>query len=511
MGFACNLFNLPKIALVFTALPMNRAGSQTFVFFLLVFLTFFAENASSAVRDLEFSSDGRFLATLTSEGSLYVNDVKSGNMIYSLEKQIKGNNVAWRPGTDKLAVTLDEGEGWDIWLIDNGGNRQRLTEHPARDCSPQWINDGKTLVFVSDRKEDADLYQLSLDLPKNQPQPFVVRPHDQWHPLAQPHGGSVIYLSLEGGQIDLWLAAEGQEPYRIGSLDPFHQFTGSEQFAWERSGRGVVYVEQLVGKMRLHVFDIQTRKDAVLFERDQVLNPLLDSGRGWLLYDAKRGLTLQRLKGFHPLGIGRTELLTLDGLRLGLPTFGEKDGGLLSSFEVENRASCLGVAPADDLEFLYFQMNDYLFYAERLFKLREYRTAETLYGYLDQHLKKPEERMTVGIHHAGLLREDNHPNHALNELNRAAQGVPSGTDLSRLYALQGEIYFYELRDYEKAQLLFHMAESFAPGEESEPLEPLEVLKTNNRRLIRLYAEAHAAKRGGGFRRSAQGNGQTCQT
>lgn len=448
------------------------------------------------MRDLEFSSDGRFLATLTSDGSLYVNDTRSRDLVYSLRGEIKGNDIAWRPGKHQLAVALDQGQGWDIWLLDLEGRRQRLTRHPGRESSPQWIDDGKTLVFVSNRREDADLYELALDDPRSQPEPFVARPHDQWRPRARPHGDAVAYLSRETGQTDLWLAAEGQEPYRIGSLDPQHRLSGDDYFSWDRSGRALIYVEQGAGGNKLHEFNIETRKDTVLLQRDRIDNPLLDSTKGWLLFGSEKGMALQRLKGFHPFGLGHSQTLTLNGLALGHPALGERGEETLAAFEVEGRASCVGLAPADDLEFLYFEPSDHLFYAERFYRVDRPRSAEGLYRFLDEHLKSADDVMAAGIHHASQLRRSDHPRRALSGLGRLEQTLPPGTDLSRLYALQGELFFYELQDFEKAQLLFHMAETLAPGSDGEAPEPLEILKSNRMDLIRLYAEAHAALRRG---------------
>lgn len=52
----------------------------------------------------------------------------------------------------------------EIYLMNiDGSNQRKLTSNPAADYSPQWMPDGKSLLFLSTRKNGAQAWKLSLE------------------------------------------------------------------------------------------------------------------------------------------------------------------------------------------------------------------------------------------------------------------------------------------------------------------------------------------------------------
>ena len=88
---------------------------------------------------------------------------------------------SWSPDGKQIAFTSDEGWKWDgsggshrnIWVMDaDGGNPRNLTNHGAKDRSPDWSPDGMQIAFESNReggwefnfwKAPSDIYAMTPD------------------------------------------------------------------------------------------------------------------------------------------------------------------------------------------------------------------------------------------------------------------------------------------------------------------------------------------------------------
>lgn len=79
---------------------------------------------------------------------------------------VAGSACASQPEVNALPVgkavfTRNVGGNFDLWMVTTNGVR-RLTTDPAADFSASWSPDGASLVFVSDRSGNPDLYILEL-------------------------------------------------------------------------------------------------------------------------------------------------------------------------------------------------------------------------------------------------------------------------------------------------------------------------------------------------------------
>jgi tricorn protease len=111
--------------------------------------------------------------------------------------------------------------------MEEGGLATRITHNHARDRWPKWMPNGDTLIFVSDRTEQAEIYRaqsVKFDVEEwaeedevvigDHPavpgvEPITNTPTDEGEPLVSPDGSWIAYQSPN---LDLWImAAEGSE------------------------------------------------------------------------------------------------------------------------------------------------------------------------------------------------------------------------------------------------------------------------------------------------------------
>jgi len=81
------------------------------------------------------------------------------------DRQASANIVArqlpFAPSGRTVVFAAEIDGNSDIFRIDaDGTNRQRLTDHAARDTAPRWSPDGSQIVFVSDRDGNSQLYVM---------------------------------------------------------------------------------------------------------------------------------------------------------------------------------------------------------------------------------------------------------------------------------------------------------------------------------------------------------------
>ncbi|MEZ4862435.1 MAG: hypothetical protein R3C14_14050 [Caldilineaceae bacterium] len=121
-----------------------------------------------------------------------------------------GDAPAWHPTQDLVVFRGcdDTGNRCGLWTMDSqGGNRQPLTTVPA-DNRPTWSPDGRTVVFMSDGRDDNfDIYRIDA---AGGP---VVRLSDSLAidglPTVSPDGRWVAFVSNRDGRWKLWAVPIG--------------------------------------------------------------------------------------------------------------------------------------------------------------------------------------------------------------------------------------------------------------------------------------------------------------
>jgi len=101
--------------------------------------------------------------------------------------------------------------------------------------SPSLSLDGRSLLFSSNRRGNADIYLLRLDEPRTEPEQLTTDSADDFSPAMSPDGREVLFHSLRSGLRNLWLMSSDGTNQRQLISSSFDEFAG----VWSRDGRSI--------------------------------------------------------------------------------------------------------------------------------------------------------------------------------------------------------------------------------------------------------------------------------
>ncbi|BCS35304.1 hypothetical protein TBR22_A45310 [Luteitalea sp. TBR-22] len=120
---------------------------------------------------------------------------------------------AWAPDGRRLAFAADVGDGFDLYVAEEGLAPRRLTIAPGEERQPSWTPDGR-LVFAQRVRDQWGLMIVNVDgsAPGLPPQIGTVidTPADERDPAVSPDGSRVAYVSSQEddrGADDIWVRA----------------------------------------------------------------------------------------------------------------------------------------------------------------------------------------------------------------------------------------------------------------------------------------------------------------
>lgn len=168
-----------------------------------------------SLRNAEISRNGRHIVAEL-DTSLVLVDTSSG---LSRKLVVRGTldnaslgqeDVTVTGGASEIAVAPD-GEaiaftsGGDIYVMrkhDKIKRAQRVTTHPAPDYGPIWVEDGKALLFISERDGNGEVYQVragASEAPLYQARDLQLRrltetPGDEYAPTLSPNGKLLAWI-----------------------------------------------------------------------------------------------------------------------------------------------------------------------------------------------------------------------------------------------------------------------------------------------------------------------------
>ncbi len=93
----------------------------------------------------------------------------------------------------------------EIYVMDaDGGNPQRLTNHPGDDAYPSWSPDGERIAFMSDREGNKEVYVMDAD--GGNQRNLTNNPHDDCCPSWF---NSTLAVAPAGQKLTMWRRLKG--------------------------------------------------------------------------------------------------------------------------------------------------------------------------------------------------------------------------------------------------------------------------------------------------------------
>jgi len=237
-----------------------------------------------------------------------VNRITDGSSVdYHPEFSPDGKQIVFIKKTDN-AGKIEKGEFWhktpyslNLWLMDSDGkNRRQLTSGDVQDFAPRWTPDGKSVLFVSNRRNGRwDIWSVNTDgsslnritetegntglwershypfpTPDGKGMVFIIykKSHGSvWSmdmesgsmkritsggfgddfPMVSPDGKEIVFKSTRQGNGDIWSIDSSGKNYRRLTFEDYPEFYP----AWSPDGTKISYVTNKGGIFDVWIMD----------------------------------------------------------------------------------------------------------------------------------------------------------------------------------------------------------------------------------------------------------------
>jgi serine/threonine-protein kinase len=189
--------------------------------------------------NLATAPDGRRVAVTIHEGTgsdIWVADAERGGLT-RLTFEAHNIEPAFTPDGRRVTFASSRSGTLNVFWIaaDGSGGAERLLEAARNQYPDDWSPDGKTLAFTELSPETgADLWMLSLDT--REPRPFVRTRFDEETPAFSPDGRFVAYGTNETNRWEVFV-----RPFPAGGPKTQVSVGGGEAPAWSPDGRELYY------------------------------------------------------------------------------------------------------------------------------------------------------------------------------------------------------------------------------------------------------------------------------
>jgi len=189
--------------------------------------------------NLDGAPDGRRVAVTIHEGTgsdLWVADVEKG-VLTRLTFEAHNIEPAFTPDGQRVAFASSRTGAFNLFWIaaDGTGTPERLLEAARNQYPDAWSPDGRTLAFTELNPETgADLWMLPLDT--REPRPFVRTRFDEETPAFSPDGRFVAYASNETNRWEVYV-----RPFPAGGPKLQVSTAGGSGPVWSPDGRALYY------------------------------------------------------------------------------------------------------------------------------------------------------------------------------------------------------------------------------------------------------------------------------
>src|SRR5262245_31562486 len=189
--------------------------------------------------NLDGAPDGRRVAVTIHEGTgsdLWVADVEKGGLT-RLTFEAHNIEPAFTPDGQRVTFASSRSGVFNLFWIaaDGTGAPERLVEAARNQYPDSWSPDGRTLAYTELNPETgADLWVLPLDT--REPRPFVRTRFEEETPAFSPDGRFVAYASNETNRWEVYV-----RPFPAGGPKTQVSTTGGFGPVWSPDGRALYY------------------------------------------------------------------------------------------------------------------------------------------------------------------------------------------------------------------------------------------------------------------------------
>ena len=200
---------------------------------------------NTGVAQFTFSEDGTLAFVSGTErldrGLLWID--RSGQTSPLTDNKGVFSTPRLSPDGKHLAVTVAEGGGTDVWVLDI--ERDTFTQLTTDGASafPDWSPDGEWLVLSSGTSAGSDLFRMRADF-SAPPELLLEREGPEMHMRWMPDGSGLVFQESFGAAADLWvLDLEGDSEARLFLQTPVNE----AQPDFSPDGRFIVYHSSVSG------------------------------------------------------------------------------------------------------------------------------------------------------------------------------------------------------------------------------------------------------------------------
>lgn len=182
------------------------------------------------------------------------------------------------PDGKSMIFVSDRAGNDDLFKINlDGSGLQQLTSHKGKDFLPHWSPDGQEIVFTSDRDGNFEIYKISVDGTKLQR--LTYDPQIDEAPKWSPNGNKIAFFSLrEDGNPDIYIMdADGSGLERITDDEGVETFPNWSPYNKELSFTKVQLPERNPAMFMVH---LDSKKWTEIYD-----SPGKDFGTSWVSSD----------------------------------------------------------------------------------------------------------------------------------------------------------------------------------------------------------------------------------
>lgn len=226
-------------------------------------------------KQITFESDNNYYPSASPNGDIIIftsHHGDNGHLHYnssnrSIEFEKATLNVlrdvreiggAFSPDGSKIAYTSTRDGKYRIWVSILGPSvPKKITDSPLnhRDSFPIWTDDGREIIFYSNRNGNWDIWKVDSD-GLNQPEPLTQMEGNQLYHSISPNGRKIAFSTDHLISRDIWIMDTNGE-----NKMPFVELPTDEVWnAWSRDGNWLYFVSNRSGKYNIWKKSILTNE-----------------------------------------------------------------------------------------------------------------------------------------------------------------------------------------------------------------------------------------------------------